>query len=97
MLIPAEKIDELQLYKAKDEDGAEEAKDDVALNVQRINDYVETAFKVHGKGQRDAYKNELVFQTRKEVITEFLKYTMLKRCANCSACVVDFPCTPSKP
>ena len=87
----------MQLYKAKDEDGAEEAKDDVALNVQRINDYVETAFKVHGKGQRDAYKNELVFQTRKEVITEFLKYTMLKRCANCSACVVDFPCTPSKP
>jgi len=70
----------------KEEDSAE-AQDDVTLNVKRVNDYVETAFKVHGKGQRDAYKDELVFQTRKEVITEFLKYTMLKKCANCSACV----------
>ncbi|KAF9782967.1 hypothetical protein BJ322DRAFT_1008844 [Thelephora terrestris] len=85
LLIAAEKVDEMQLHKAKDEESAEEAKDEVALNVQRINDYVETAFKVHGKGSRDAYKNELVFQTRKEVITEFLKYTMLKKCANCSA------------
>lgn len=74
----------------KDENSVEEAKEDVALNVRRINDYVKTAFKVHGKGQRDAYKNELVFQTRKEVITEFLKYTMLKKCANCSACVDGF-------
>jgi DNA-directed RNA polymerase I subunit RPA1 len=71
-------------------DGPEEAKDEVALNIQRINDYVEKAFKVHGRGQRDAYKNELVFQTRKEVITEFLKYTMLKKCANCPACVDGF-------
>jgi len=77
----------MQLYKTKAEDTAEEAKDDVVLNIMRINEYVETAFKVHGKGQRDAYKDELVFQTRKEVITEFLKYAMLKKCANCSACV----------
>lgn len=70
----------------KDEDAAE-VQDEVTLNVKRINDYVETAFKVHGKGQRDAYKDELVFQTRKEVITEFLRYAMLKKCANCSACV----------
>jgi hypothetical protein len=48
----------LHLYKTKDED-ATEAQDDVALNVKRINDYVEKAFKVHGKGQRDAYKDEL--------------------------------------
>ena len=46
---------------------------------------------MHGKGQRDAYKDELVFQARKEVITEFLKYTMLKKCTNCSACVYSFP------
>lgn len=70
----------------KEEDAAE-AQDDVVLNVKRINDYVEKAFKVHGKGRRDGYKDELVFQTRKEVITEFLKYAMLKKCANCSACV----------
>ena len=81
----------------KDEDGAEDAKDDIALNIQRINDYVETAFKVHGKGQRDAYKDELVFQTRKEVITEFLKRAMLKRCANCPACVDIFLHALSKP
>ena len=68
----------------KDED-ATGAQDDVALNVKRINDYVQKAFKVHGKGQRDAYKDELVFQTRREVITEFMKYAMLKKCANCSA------------
>jgi len=76
----------LQLYKTRDEE-ATEVQDDVALNVKRINDYVEKAFKVHGRGQRDAYKDELVFQTRREVITEFLKYAMLKKCANCSACV----------
>ncbi|KAF9653451.1 beta and beta-prime subunits of DNA dependent RNA-polymerase [Thelephora ganbajun] len=85
LLIPAQKIDDLQLYRVKDEDAAEEGQDDVVLNVRRINDYVEKAFKVHGKGQRDAYKDELVFQTKKEVITEFLKYAMLKKCANCSA------------
>jgi len=77
----------MQLYKTKTEDAAEDAKDDTILNVGRINDYVEKAFKVHGKRQRDAYKDELVFQTRKEVITEFLKYAMLKKCANCSAFV----------
>lgn len=76
----------MQLHKIKDEDAAE-GQSDVALNVKRINDYVETAFKVHGKRQRDAYKDELVFQARKEVITEFLKYAMLKKCANCSAYV----------
>jgi len=81
----------LQLYKTKDEDTAEGAQDDVALNVQRINDYVEKVFKVHGKGQRDSYKDELVFQTRKEVITEFLKYAMLKKCSNCSAYVYFVP------
>lgn len=86
MLVPAQKLDELQLYKMRDED-VTEAQDDVTLNVKRINDYVEKAFKVHGKGQRDAYKNELVFQARKEVITEFMKYAMLKKCANCSAYV----------
>ena len=77
----------MQLYKIKDEDAAEGAQDDVVLNVRRINDYVEKAFKVHGKGQRDGYKDELVFQARREVIMEFLKYAMLKKCANCSACV----------
>ena len=85
----------MQLFKAKGGDNSEESKDDVAFNVQRINDYVKTAFKVHGKGQRDAYKNELVFQTRKEVIAEFLKHTMLKRCANCSACVHGSLCFES--
>jgi len=40
----------------KDEDGTLEAKDDVALNVRRINDCVEKAFKVLWQGQRDAYK-----------------------------------------
>ena len=79
----------MQLHKTKDEDAAE-GQNDVALNVERINDYVDTAFKVHGKRQRDAYKDELVFQARKEVITEFLKYAMLKKCANCSA-YVDIP------
>ena len=87
LLVPAQKIDELQLYRTKEEDAVEGAQDDVTLNVRRINDYVEKAFKVHGKGHRDAYKDELVFQTRKEVIAEFLKYAMLKKCTNCAAYV----------
>ena len=87
LLVPAQQIDKLQLHKTKKEGGAEDAMDEAAMNILRINDYVETTFKVHGKGQRDAYKDELVFQTRKEVITEFLRYTMLKKCANCSAYV----------
>lgn len=81
----------MQLYKMKDEGRAEETKDDVTLNIRRINDYVEKVFAVHGKGNRDAYKDELVFQTRREVITDFLKYAMLKKCSNCSACVVNLP------
>jgi hypothetical protein len=69
----------------KGEGGAEKSQEDVSMNLQRINDYVENAFRFHGKGQRDAYKDELVFQTRKEVIAEFLKYAMVKKCTNCSA------------
>lgn len=81
------------LHKTKDGDAAGESQDDDILNLERINDFVEIAFKAYGKTQRDAYKDELVFQARKEVITEFLKYTMLKRCANCSAWVVLCACT----
>ncbi|KAJ7590794.1 hypothetical protein C8J56DRAFT_858082 [Mycena floridula] len=48
----------------------------------RLNDYVQTHLRRASGSKRDHYKDGLVYQTRKDVINEFLKSTILVKCRN---------------
>ena len=49
---------------------------------RRISLYVAVHLARVGPDKRDDYKDTLVYQTRKEVLNEFLKASMLKSCQN---------------
>ena len=50
--------------------------------VRRINLYVAVCLARAPSSKRDDYKDILVYQARKEVISQFLKAAMLKKCLN---------------
>ena len=57
--------------------------------MMRLNLYVALQIRRASTSQRDNYKDGLVYQTRKDVIHDFLKSTSLNRCQNedCGWCV----------
>jgi DNA-directed RNA polymerase I subunit RPA1 len=64
----------------EDEDGDDlDEKSDIAFE-KTIMDYVWSELKKAPKIGRDYYKNTLVYDARKKVISEFLKATALKQC-----------------
>lgn len=71
------------------DDDEEDAESDHAFE-QRINTYVAVHLATASSSRRDSYKDSLVYQARKELIDEFLKATMLKKCRNpsCGAYVL---------
>lgn len=63
---------------SEDEDSRDETIDDFE---KRVEFYV-TIHLFRAAGKRDQYKDEQVYQTRKDLIAEFLKSTVSKRCQN---------------
>lgn len=72
--------------------GADEEDEDESLSnyEMRINVYVTVKLKMASGSKRDDYKDALVYQARKDLILEFLKKTLVKKCANegCGAYVI---------
>ena len=97
LLVAAQTLDDIHVAtkssrKAKDivEEEEENTESDHAFE-QRINTYVAVHLAT-SSSKRDSYKDGLVYQARRELIDEFLKATMLKKCKNpnCGACVAAF-------
>ena len=78
-------------YSTKKGRGAEEDDDEPAETYeayeQRLNLYVAAHMATASTSKRDAYKDGLVYQARKDVINDFIKTTMMKKCqnTNCNA------------
>lgn len=103
LLVAAQTLDDIHVAtqggrRAKDamDEEEDDAESDHAFE-QRINTYVAVHLATAAKSKRDSYKDSLVYQARKELIDEFLKTTMLRKCRNpgCGACVPHDPhCVP---
>ncbi|KZT72559.1 beta and beta-prime subunits of DNA dependent RNA-polymerase [Daedalea quercina L-15889] len=97
LLVAAQTLDDIHVVtksgrKAKDiEEEEESAESDHAFE-QRINTYVAVHLATASSSKRDSYKDGLVYQARRELIDEFLKATMLKKCKNpnCGAFAYTF-------
>lgn len=103
LLDAAQGVDDIQLHTkvkpGKDkrtqnnqEDGEEEEDDEEHSETldefqARVTLYTRVHLSRASSSKRDHYKDGLVYQTRKDLITEFLKTTILKKCqnGNCSA------------
>lgn len=94
LLDAAQGVDDIQIRarrrKTTEDDGEDDASEDdegLAAETQqefttRINLYVAIHLARAGDATRDSYKESLVYQTRKDLINEFLKATMIKKCHN---------------
>ena len=96
LLEAAKGLDDLQM-KVKMRKGEEE--DDTPEETEhewaaRINLYVQIQLMRASGSKRDNYKDSLVFQARKDLITEFLRTALTKKCSNtgCGAYVVLLIC-----
>ncbi|KIY73811.1 beta and beta-prime subunits of DNA dependent RNA-polymerase [Cylindrobasidium torrendii FP15055 ss-10] len=50
--------------------------------IKKLNLFVEKSLNAASSSKRDNYKDAIVYETRKEVIQDFLKSTILKKCQN---------------
>jgi hypothetical protein len=73
-----------QQQRNDEEESTEETPEEFQL---RVDLFVKVHLGRASGSKRDHYKDGLVYQTRKELITEFLKATILRKCHNegCSA------------
>lgn len=85
---------------SSEEEVAEEATPDVPDEtptefIARINLYVAIHLARAPKNTRDSYKDTSVYQARKDLINEFLKLCMSRKCQNsdCGWCVIFSPGT----
>lgn len=77
-------VDELHMQTGSNDDDSEDedSRDETVDEFEkRVGLYVTINLSRAGI-RRDQYKDELVYQVRKDVITEFLKSTISKRCQN---------------
>ena len=66
-----------------EENSAEDLLDETGESFEaRINSYVRIHLSRSPGSNRDNYKDGLVYQARKDLVTEFLKATILKKCQN---------------
>lgn len=87
LLDAAEALNDLQqrLSESKDvdndnEDSADESDSDY---IKRINLFVAVQLHRASSSKRDDYKDGVVYQTRKNIITDFLKSCISNSCRNC--------------
>lgn len=96
LLVAAQTLDDIHVATQggrRTKDAIDEEEDDTESDhafEQRINTYVAVHLATASSSKRDSYKDSLVYQARKELIDEFLKATMLKKCRNpgCGAYVL---------
>ncbi|ETW83790.1 hypothetical protein HETIRDRAFT_314577 [Heterobasidion irregulare TC 32-1] len=83
LLEAAKSLDDLQMKvkmrKDEEDDTPEETEHEWAT---RINLYVQIQLMRASGSKRDNYKDSLVFQARKDLITEFLRTALTKKCSN---------------
>ncbi|KAG6842007.1 hypothetical protein C0991_003533 [Blastosporella zonata] len=97
LLDAAQGVDDLRIHvssetkkKSGDEDDSEDEATDkpdvpdetIEQFVMRVNLYVAVHLSRASTSKRDHYKDGLVYQTRKDLINEFLKSTILNKCQN---------------
>lgn len=72
---------------AEDDEGEEEPEESYEAYEQRINLYVAAHMAGASGSKRDAYKDSLVYQARKDVINDFIKTsTLTKKCQSNGCC-----------
>ncbi|TBU46604.1 beta and beta-prime subunits of DNA dependent RNA-polymerase [Dichomitus squalens] len=89
-LVAAKALDDIHYSTIKKrgvEDDDDEPAETYEAYEQRINLYVAAHMATASSSKRDAYKDGLVYQARKDVIQDFIKTAMLRKCqnANCNA------------
>lgn len=78
-------VDDIQM-KLASADATEDSQYETVEEFQkRVDLYVAIHLTRASSSKRDHYKNELVYQARKEVILDFLRIAMSKTCQNCRA------------
>jgi hypothetical protein len=76
-------VDDLKLRTGLRDEETGEVEMEPPQNFQaRVNLFVLLHLGRASGSQRDEYKNALVYQARKDLITEFLKATVLRQCKN---------------
>ena len=90
-LVAAKALDDVNYSTKKsrggEDDGDEEPEESYEAYEKRINLYVAAHMATASSSKRDAYKDGLVYQARKDAIIDFIKTTMTRKCQNkgCSA------------
>lgn len=98
MLNEAQRIDEIRVEgisvptggKSGDEEQEEEEEEeedskDIHVYAARLTTYVEGSLRGASGSKRDTYKDNMVYQARKDLISTFNKIAMVKKCSNCRA------------
>ncbi|KDQ64322.1 hypothetical protein JAAARDRAFT_187666 [Jaapia argillacea MUCL 33604] len=92
LLEPAQELDRMQRHSKKkkgieEDDSDEDESDSESLQAykDRLNAFVILNLHRARGSTRDQYKDTLVYQARRDLVTEFLKATITKKCHNCSA------------
>ncbi|KZT29285.1 beta and beta-prime subunits of DNA dependent RNA-polymerase [Neolentinus lepideus HHB14362 ss-1] len=70
---------------ADDDDDNEVAEESIEIFEWRVSAYVQTILLTRQSRTRDDYKDPAVYQARKDLMLEFLKATISKKCHNCKA------------
>lgn len=91
-MVEAQKLNDLKTESRKRKAGEDDENDEEESTQEsyedfekRVNHFVNEIISRESSSRRDHYKTGLVFQARKDVIVEFMKATMLKKCSNCTA------------
>ncbi|KAL1944308.1 hypothetical protein VTO73DRAFT_3493 [Trametes versicolor] len=86
-VVAAKALDDMHYDTKKGKRGAEDEDDDEPAESyeafeQRVNLYVAAHLATASSSKRDSYKDGLVYQARKDVISDFIKTSMTKKCQN---------------
>lgn len=74
-------VDNITLHTASDDD--EDSRDETIPELEgRVNLFVMVHLSKASGSKRDHYKDNLVYQARKDLIQEFLRSTITKKCSN---------------
>lgn len=83
LLDAAQGVDDMQLRTQRNKDKEEEvSRESPQAFIARINLYVAIHLARTPNNTRDSYKDALVYQARKDLINDFLKSCLLKKCQN---------------
>ena len=87
-------LDEIDFEQGIMKDSEEHDQDTSHMMAESILDYekrldflVSSVLAQSRSSKRDHYKDSLVYQARKDLISSFMQASLLKKCQRCSACV----------